>query len=203
MVYLNIVCAVIASLLGFVFLCSLRRQKKASAHQNGNCLKSCENGTCDEAKMVESADIIVVGAGVVGSALAYTLGKDGRRVHVVERDLSEPDRIVELGLEDKQRNCVNEIDAQRVFGYALYKDGKSTKLPYPLENFHPDVAGRSFHHGRFIQRMREKASSLPNVRLEQGTVTSLLEEKGIVKGVQYKFKDVQEDVPTVRGRVCP
>lgn len=75
MVYLNIVCAVIASLLGFVFLCSLRRQKKARAHQNGNCLKSCENGTCDDAKMVESADIIVVGAGVVGSALAYTLGK--------------------------------------------------------------------------------------------------------------------------------
>lgn len=56
---------------------------------------------------------------------------------------------------------MNEIDAQRVFGYALYKDGKSTKLPYPLEDFHPDVAGRSFHHGRFIQRMREKAASLP------------------------------------------
>lgn len=56
---------------------------------------------------------------------------------------------------------MNEIDAQRVFGYALYKDGKNTRLPYPLENFHPDVAGRSFHHGRFIQRMREKASSLP------------------------------------------
>ncbi|KAK9910170.1 hypothetical protein M0R45_034143 [Rubus argutus] len=39
-------------------------------------------------------DIIIVGAGVVGSALAYTLGKDGRGVHVIERDLTEPDRIV-------------------------------------------------------------------------------------------------------------
>ncbi|RWV88296.1 hypothetical protein GW17_00049634, partial [Ensete ventricosum] len=77
------------------------------------------------------ADVIVVGAGVTGSALAYALGKvnwnrnvqsgfmslivqDGRRVHVIERDLSEPDRIVgealqpagclnlfELGLEGK------------------------------------------------------------------------------------------------------
>ncbi|RRT65551.1 hypothetical protein B296_00040988 [Ensete ventricosum] len=69
------------------------------------------------------ADVIVVGAGVTGSALAYTLGKsgfmslivqDGRRVHVIERDLVEPDRIVgeilqpggclnlfELGLEGK------------------------------------------------------------------------------------------------------
>ncbi|KAL6219124.1 hypothetical protein ACLB2K_012330 [Fragaria x ananassa] len=124
---------------------------------------------CLPAEIGTSPDIVIVGAGVVGSALAYTLWKDGRRVHVIERDLTEPDRIVgelqpggylsliELGLED----CVNEIDAQRVFGYALYKDGKSTKLPYPLEDFHPDVAGRSFHHGRFIQKMREKAAFFP------------------------------------------
>lgn len=142
-------------------------------------------------------DIVIVGAGVAGAALAYTLGKEGRRVHVIERDLNEPDRIVgellqpggylkliELGLQD----CVQEIDAQRVFGYAIYKDGKSAKLSYPLEKFSSDVSGRSFHNGRFIQRMREKAASLPNVRLEQGTVTSLIEEKGAVKGVQYKTK---------------
>lgn len=58
-------------------------------------------------------------------------------------------------------DCVDNIDAQRVLGYALFKDGKSTKLSYPLENFHSDVAGRSFHNGRFIQRMREKAATLP------------------------------------------
>jgi len=144
------------------------------------------------------ADVVIVGAGVAGSALAHTLGKDGRKVHVIERDLTEPDRIVgellqpggylkliELGLQD----CVDEIDAQRVFGYALFKDGKRTLLSYPLEKFHSDVAGRSFHNGRFIQRMREKAASLPNVRLEQGTVTSLLEKEGTIKGVQYKNKD--------------
>lgn len=58
-------------------------------------------------------------------------------------------------------DCVQEIDAQRVLGYALFKDGKNTKLSYPLENFHGDVAGRSFHNGRFIQRMRGKAASIP------------------------------------------
>lgn len=56
---------------------------------------------------------------------------------------------------------MEEIDAQRVFGYALFKDGKSTRLSYPLEKFHSDVSGRSFHNGRFIQRMREKAATLP------------------------------------------
>ncbi|KAK4476952.1 hypothetical protein RD792_016122 [Penstemon davidsonii] len=146
-------------------------------------------------------DIIIVGAGVAGAALAHTLGKDGRKVHVIERDLTEPDRIVgellqpggylklmELGLED----CLRDIDAQRVFGYALYMDGENTKLTYPLEKFDSDVSGRSFHNGRFVQRMREKASTLSNVRLEQGTVTSLVEEKGIVKGVQYKTKNGEE-----------
>lgn len=57
-------------------------------------------------------------------------------------------------------DCVEKIDAQQVFGYALFKDGKHTRLSYPLEKFHSDVAGRSFHNGRFIQRMREKAASL-------------------------------------------
>lgn len=56
---------------------------------------------------------------------------------------------------------MKEIDAQNVYGYALYKDGKNTRLPYPLEKFSSDVAGRSFHNGRFIQRLREKAASLP------------------------------------------
>jgi squalene monooxygenase len=43
----------------------------------------------------ESAnDIIIVGSGVLGSALAAVLARDGRQVVVIERDLKEPDRIV-------------------------------------------------------------------------------------------------------------
>lgn len=63
-------------------------------------------------------------------------------------------------------DCVDEIDAQRVFGYALYKDGKNARLSYPLQKFDADVTGRSFHNGRFIQRMREKASSLPKYKFQ-------------------------------------
>ncbi|XP_054800586.1 squalene monooxygenase SE1-like isoform X1 [Prosopis cineraria] len=162
--------------------------------------QTSQNGKC-EPEDSGDAEIIIVGAGVAGAALAYTLGKDGRKVHVIERDLSEPDRIVgellqpggylkliELGLED----CVEKIDAQRVYGYALYKDGQNTKLTYPLEKFDTDVSGRSFHNGRFVQRMREKAAFFPSVKLEQGTVTSLIEENGIVKGVHCKTKDGQQ-----------
>lgn len=40
--------------------------------------------------------------------------------------------------------------------------------------------------------MREKAATLSNVRLEQGTVTCLVEERGTVKGVQYRTKNGEE-----------
>ncbi|KAJ6379011.1 hypothetical protein OIU78_029098 [Salix suchowensis] len=189
----------VGTFFAFLFLYILRRNTRTREEIRKRTTMRTQNDSTVPVLRQENGggfssgdDVIVVGAGVAGAALAYTLGKDGRRVHVIERDLKEPDRIVgellqpggylklmELGLED----CVEEIDAQRVFGYAIFKDGKNTTISYPLEKFHTDVSGRSFHNGRFIQRMREKAATLPNVRLEQGTVTSLLEENGTVKGV--------------------
>ena len=77
--YLYIMGAVIASLLSVVFLHALRGKRtnvKASMKtQNGELLESSGNGMCLQAKIDASPDIIIVGAGVVGSALAYTLGK--------------------------------------------------------------------------------------------------------------------------------
>ncbi|KAK8714468.1 hypothetical protein V6N13_149659 [Hibiscus sabdariffa] len=145
----------------------------------------------ENCEAVGTTDVIIVGAGVAGAALAYSLGKDGRRVRVIERDLNAPRRIsgeglmpggylklIELGLED----CVEEIDAQPFQGLLLYKDGKDATLPFP------HVAGKLFHNGRFVRRLRAKAASLHNVSLEQGTVTSMIEENGTIKGVYYKDK---------------
>lgn len=39
-------------------------------------------------------EVVVVGAGILGSTMSCTLSKGNRKVLVVERDLSEPDRIV-------------------------------------------------------------------------------------------------------------
>jgi squalene monooxygenase len=41
-----------------------------------------------------SFDVAIVGAGIMGCALAVALGEQGRSVLLIERDLSEPDRIV-------------------------------------------------------------------------------------------------------------
>ncbi|GAB2228285.1 hypothetical protein Droror1_Dr00010116 [Drosera rotundifolia] len=188
--------AIVAGVLAFAFLWRLRSKETIDVVDGGE-----DEGVGRSNGFDGGPDVVVVGAGVAGAALAHTLGKDGRRVHVIERDLTEPDRIVgellqpggylklmELGLQD----CVEEIDSQRVYGYALFKDGNDTKLSYPLEKFHEDISGRSFHNGRFIQRMRQKAASLPNVQLEQGTVISLVEEDGVVKGVKYRTKAGEE-----------
>ncbi|XP_009773880.1 squalene epoxidase 3-like isoform X2 [Nicotiana sylvestris] len=195
---MELVILFIASLFGLLLLYNMIRRK----------IMEIRNITSNVVVMKDhksygNTDVIIVGAGVAGSALACTLGKDGRRVHVIERDLTEPDRmvgellqpggylkLVELGLED----CLEDIDAQRVGGHVLYKkNGEHIMLSYPLEKFQAvDASGRCFHNGRFVQKMREKAATLPNVRLEKGTVTSLIEEKGSVKGVNYKTKDGRE-----------
>ncbi|KAK4799130.1 hypothetical protein SAY86_024495 [Trapa natans] len=208
MQYHYLIAGILGSWFAFLFLCSFFMMGKKKTHEDlheeedvkaKSQKMRAEPGAATVTGDVEAEpQVLIVGAGVAGAALAYTLAKDGRRVHVIERDLTEPDRIVgellqpggylklqELDLAD----CVGTIDAQRVHGYALYKDGRHTQLAYPLEKFPSDVAGRGFHNGRFIMKMREKASSHPNVTMEQGTVTSLIEENGIIKGVQYKKKD--------------
>ena len=41
-----------------------------------------------------SFDIAIIGAGVMGTVMAHMFGNQGRKVLLLERDLSEPDRIV-------------------------------------------------------------------------------------------------------------
>ncbi|KAK8696441.1 hypothetical protein V6N13_001576 [Hibiscus sabdariffa] len=118
---------ILISMMTLVALCGVvSKRRKVNGIVSSTRTESLKSvptidGECRSANGYDT-DIIIVGAGVAGAALAHTLGKDGRRVHVIERDLSEPDRIVgellqpggylkliELGLED----CVEEIDAQQ------------------------------------------------------------------------------------------
>ncbi|XP_010738385.3 squalene monooxygenase [Larimichthys crocea] len=145
------------------------------------------------------ADVVIVGAGVLGSAMAAVLARDGRRVTVVERDLKEPDRIVgellqpggyralrELGLQ----GTVEGLDAHLVNGYVIHdmESSAEVEIPYPQadENIQ---CGRAFHHGRFIMGLRRAALAEPNVTFIEGTVNTLLEEDGCVTGLQYKDKE--------------
>lgn len=160
-------------------------------------------------------DIILVGAGIVGSALAYSLGKSGRRVALLERDFDEPDRIVgellqpggvralsKMGIVD----TLEDIDAVPVEGYHVFYGSRSVPIPYPQER--PDqagsgvvsnsgrVEGRSFHHGKFVQSLRSKALHQQNVTPYEATVRDLLKDaEGRVVGVSATWKKAPEGKP--------
>ncbi|KAI5362323.1 Putative FAD dependent oxidoreductase, squalene epoxidase, FAD/NAD(P)-binding domain superfamily [Septoria linicola] len=152
--------------------------------------------------MHHEADVVIVGAGIFGCAVAWALGNQGRSVILLERSLKEPDRIVGellqpggvqaleiLGL----RDCLDGIDAIEVFGYDVIYYNEEVRIGYPqnaregadvdektsltdeyrgTKRKRPE--GRSFHHGRFIQKLRAKAKSNPNVTVIEATVTELI-----------------------------
>ncbi|KAK3940994.1 putative squalene monooxygenase [Diplogelasinospora grovesii] len=119
------------------------------------------------------ADVIVVGAGICGTVMAITLARQSRSVFLLERSLKEPNRIAleKLGL----RHCLNDIDAIPVKGYQFIYNGEAAAIPYPTDaslpagNPRKRAEGLSFHHGRFVQKMRAVASEEPNITLVQGT----------------------------------
>uniref|UniRef100_A0A8C8Z4N7 Squalene monooxygenase n=1 Tax=Prolemur simus TaxID=1328070 RepID=A0A8C8Z4N7_PROSS len=134
-------------------------------------------------------EVIVVGSGVLGSALAAVLSRDGRKVTVIEGDLKEPDRIVGEFLQPG--DTVEGFDAQVVHGYMIHdQESKSeVQIPYPLSENNQMQSGRVFHHGRFIMSLRKAAMAEPNVTFIEGVVLQLVEEDDAVIGVQYRDKE--------------
>uniref|UniRef100_A0A8C6TU10 Squalene monooxygenase n=1 Tax=Neogobius melanostomus TaxID=47308 RepID=A0A8C6TU10_9GOBI len=148
---------------------------------------------------LQEPDVVIVGGGVLGSAMAAVLSRDGRRVTVVERDLKEPDRIVGELLQPGGYRAlkalglgasVEGLDAHIVNGYVIHDtcNGAEVELSYPQAE-EGVQCGRAFHHGRFIMGLRRAAMAEPNVSFIEGTVTSLEEEDGCVTGVKYKDKE--------------
>lgn len=130
-------------------------------------------------------DFIVVGAGVVGPAIATGLAKNGWSVLVLERDLSKPDRIVgellqpggveslkKLGLE----SALDEADGVAMYGYEIIFNNKKVEIPYPPKKDDPKAkyTGRGFHHGNFIMGLRRCARETPGVTMIEGTVNELV-----------------------------
>ncbi|KAF3309321.1 Squalene epoxidase [Orbilia oligospora] len=134
-----------------------------------------------------SFDVAIIGAGIVGCTLAVALGKQGRDVLLLERDLSEPNRIVgellqpggvralqQLGMED----CLEGFDAVACHGYQVRYHDEPVHIPYALGEDGKRPEGRSFHHGRFIQKLRSAAKATPNVTIVEATVSKNLIKNG-------------------------
>lgn len=149
------------------------------------------------------SDVIIVGAGILGCALAITFARQGRSVSLLEKSLKEPDRIVgellqpggvaaleKLGIQ----SCLDDIDAVVVKGYEVIYYGEGVEIPYPhYANGIPGdkrPEGRSFHHGRFIRRLREAAMKEVNINVIESTVTGTVKSDytGHILGVECATK---------------
>ena len=148
-------------------------------------------------------DVVVVGAGVFGCAIAYALARQGRSVILLERWMSEPDRIVgellqpggcialrKLGL----GQCLEGIDAIPCYGYHVLFNGTDVVIPYPglddagnVQVSNPQAngsahsekkfkrpEGRGFHHGRFIMQLRRACAAHPNISIFETEVTATI-----------------------------
>ncbi|KAI0175905.1 SE-domain-containing protein [Hypoxylon sp. FL1284] len=130
------------------------------------------------------ADVVVVGAGVFGCAVAHALADQGRSVILLERWMKEPNRIVgELmqpgGVNSLRKlglgHCIEDIDSVPCHGFDVFFYGEDVCMPYPKidglvgasdnkslsESGRPQ--GRSFHHGRFITQLRKACLKHPNI----------------------------------------
>ncbi|OBT95162.1 Squalene epoxidase [Pseudogymnoascus verrucosus] len=137
--------------------------------------------------MHHEADVVIVGAGVFGCAAAVTLARQGRSVILLERSMKEPNRIVgellqpggvsalhKLGLSE----CLEGIDAVVVNGYNVIYYGKEVHIPYPYDTRveksramkESRPVGWCFHHGRFINKLREACKREPNITIFETTV---------------------------------
>jgi squalene monooxygenase len=166
-------------------------------------------------RLHHDADVVIVGAGILGSALAVAFADQGRSVILLERSLKEPDRIVgellqpggvealkKLGL----RQCLDDIDAIKVKGYDVIYYGEEVEIPYPEDatahtlpvpknSSKSRPEGRSFHHGRFISRLRSAALAHPNVTVFETTVTSVITSTHTsqVLGVESTTRNSERD----------
>ena len=157
-------------------------------------------------RLHHEGDVVVIGAGILGCAIAVAFAQQGRSVILLERSLKQPDRIVgellqpggvqaleKLGL----RDTLEDIDAIRVKGYQVIYYGEGVEIPYPLNADSKDRSeksiragdrpeGRSFHHGRFVQNLRAAAMRQPNISVVETTVMGLVKDgyTGQVLGVE-------------------
>ncbi|KAI0843151.1 SE-domain-containing protein [Hypoxylon sp. FL0890] len=147
------------------------------------------------------ADVVVIGAGVFGCAMAHALAEQGRSVILLERWMKEPNRIVgELmqpgGVNSLRKlglgHCIEDIDGIPCHGFNVFFYGDDVRMPYPhIEGLlgmgdekadgsanskaePPRPQGRSFHHGRFITQLRKACLKHPNISVFETEAVSTI-----------------------------
>lgn len=168
------------------------------------------------------ADVVVVGAGIFGCAIAYALANQGRSVILLERWMHEPDRIVgELlqpgGIASLKKlglgHCLDGIDSILCHGYTVIYHGKPAVINYPTIDENGEVThqwsgqgkegkrptGRGFHHGKFIMQLRRACMGHKNITVVETEVMNTVrgEMSDQILGVETRTtnKETGEKTP--------
>ncbi|XXG98881.1 aspartate--tRNA ligase dps1 [Hypoxylon texense] len=141
-------------------------------------------------------DVLILGTDILACVLAITLARQGRRVALILRDPGDlngsegfADELLHsrgvaalshLGLE----SCLEGIDACPVAGYRISYHGDVVTLLYPpvsdssknsrKQDGPQRPEGRSFHHRKFLMKLREAARREQNIRIVPAKIRQLL-----------------------------
>jgi 2-polyprenyl-6-methoxyphenol hydroxylase-like FAD-dependent oxidoreductase len=150
---------------------------------------------------MDAADVIVVGGGFTGSALAAALASDGRRILVLEARAGKNPRfagelIHPTGVDVLDRvgvlGALERSGGQRARGFAVVRAPgvPTTLLPYAeIPGARP--WGFAMEHHDMVRELRGQATARPGVTLRTGArVVDALREGGRVVGV--KLEDGEE-----------
>lgn len=153
-------------------------------------------------RLHHEADVVIVGAGIFGCAAAFAFAQQGRSVLLLERWMTEPDRIVgellqpggcaaleKLGLGE----CLEGIDAIKVEGYQVIYHGNSVGIPYPENEQSKRPEGRSFHHGRFITQLRKACASQPNITIVETEVVDMVTSQQFAQVLGVKSRTTNRE----------
>lgn len=147
-------------------------------------------------------DVVIVGGGLTGATLAAALGADGRKVVVIEKDMSSTSlsyrgegltsggvlALEELGL----KHLMETFPNTSLDGYDQRDDNVDIEVLAPQS-----VSGYTFRHSLFVNALRKQARS-EGVTFIHGAGKETVKENGRVIGVRYKEKDSNE-IKTIRA----
>ena len=140
----------------------------------------------------EETEVLVVGAGILGSAAAATLARDGRQVKVIERDLSEPNRIVGELLQPGGFGALRKLGLE-----GISRTAELTEMVYgTLSSYRCSDWYRCSHRAGIRcprqRHQRERGSLLPHRRSESKVANrSLLPPREVCDGSQRRGQEIE------------
>ncbi|MEE8395861.1 MAG: FAD-dependent oxidoreductase [bacterium] len=141
--------------------------------------------------MAESAEILVVGAGVAGLATALQLGRRGREVLVLDRAPAPRDRVCGEGLMPAGLAALQGLGlpageiAGKPFGGLVFR---TQKRAHRLA-FSPGVSGRGMRRTELLAALERAVADCPSVRLRREEILGLRWEGGRITGVRGRGGD--------------